>query len=144
MIPEQTARRAAAFMLEIVLPHLLRAHRMMFSTTQTGHAEWIAGYILAARFERITSRDVVRAYGALRAPEAKDELAAVMDSLVTLGWLEPENPVNPVKPVHAWSVNPAVHVRFAERAERERERREQARAALADHFEALNQSRGEA
>jgi hypothetical protein len=144
VISEQTARRAAAFMLEIVLPHLLRAHRMMFSTTQTGHAEWIAGYILAARFERITSRDVVRAYGALRPPEAKDELAAVMDSLVTLGWLEPETPANPVKPVHAWAVNPSVHIRFAERAEREQERREKARAAIDAHFEALKHSRGEA
>jgi hypothetical protein len=142
VIQEQTARRAAAFMLDITLPHLLRAHRMMFSTTQTGHAEWIAGYILAERYERITSRDVVRAYGPLRPPEAKDELAAVMTSLVTLGWLEPETPANPVKPVHAWAVNPAVHVRFADRAEHEQERREKARAALAAHFEALKRSQG--
>ena len=143
VISERTARRASAFMLEIVLPHLLRAHRMMFSTTQTGHAEWTAGYLLAERFERITSRDVVRAYGALRPPEAKDELAAVMNSLVTLGWLEPETPANPVKPVHAWAVNPAIHVRFAERAEREQKRREHAKAALAANFEALKRSHGE-
>ena len=102
VITEQTARRAAAFMLEIALPHLLRAHRLMFSTAQTGHAQWIAGYILAERLERITSHDVVRAYGSLRAPEARDELAAVMASLVTIGWLEPEAPTNPAKPVHAW------------------------------------------
>ena len=142
VISEQTARRAAAFMLEIALPHLLRAHRLMFSTAQTGHAQWIAGYILAERLERITSRDVVRAYGSLRAPEARDELAAVMASLVTIGWLEPEVPTNPAKPVSAWAVNPAVHVRFADRAEREQARREKAREDLAAYFAALNGQTG--
>ncbi len=131
VIPEATARRAAAFMLEIALPHLLRADALMFATTQTGHARWIAGFILAQASNRITSRDVVRAYGALRAPEDKDELAAVMASLVTAYWLEPETPSNPMKPVGAWAVNPAVHVLFAEKAEHERRRREQGRADVA-------------
>ena len=134
VISEQTARRAAAFMLEIALPHLLRAHRLMFSTTQTGHAQWIAGYIFAERLDRITSRDVVRVYRALKAPEAKNELEAVMASLVTLGWLEPELPTNTAKPVNAWAVNPAVHVKFADRAERERARRDKAREDLAAYF----------
>jgi Protein of unknown function (DUF3987) len=143
VISEQTARRTAAFMLEIVQPHLLRAHRLMFSTAQTGHAQWIAGYILAERLERITSRDVVRVYRSLRAPEARDELVAVMASLVTIGWLEPEVPTNPAKPVSAWAVNPAVHVRFADLAEREQARREKARAELAAYFAAQNRKQDE-
>jgi hypothetical protein len=41
----------------------------------------------------------VQAYGALRAPEMRGELADVMASLVTVGWLDPEIPANPTKPV---------------------------------------------
>jgi hypothetical protein len=144
VISEQTARRAGAFMLEIALPHLLRAHMLMFSTTQTGHARWIAGYILAERFERITSRDLVRVYSPLKAPEAKTELGEVMASLVTVGWLEPEPPTNAAKPVHAWRVNPAVHVLFAQRAEQEQERRRKARERVAAVFGAEKPEQAEA
>ena len=136
VISEPTARRVAGFMLEIVLPHLLRAHRLMFSTAQTSHAEWIAGYILAERLGRITSRDVVRAYRALKAPEARRELEEVMESLVTIGWLEPEVPANKARRISAWAVNPAVHVRFGDRADQERARRARAKADAATWFEA--------
>ncbi len=143
VITEETSRRAADFMLDIALPHLLRAHRLMFSTKQTGHASWIAGYILAEQLDRITSRDVVRAYGALRAPEARDELIDVMASLTTIGWLEPETPTNLMKPVNAWQVNPAVHVMFAPRHEREKARREKAREDIAAHIAALKRKQVE-
>ena len=143
VVSEETARRVARFMRDILLPHLLRAEAVMFSTAQTNHGHWIAGYILAHGLDRITTRDVVRAYGPLRAPEAKDELAAVMAALVTVGWLEPEVPRNPAKPVGTWRVNPAVHVMFAARATRERELREQARADIAADIERLRQRRRE-
>lgn len=144
VIPADTARRTASFMLDIVLPHLLRADAVMFSTTQAGHARWIAGYILAHRLERISSRDVVQAYGALRAPEMRGELADVMASLVTVGWLESEVPANPTKPVSAWTVNPAAHVLFAAKAERERRQRQEARENLAAHVDALRLRQGRA
>ena len=131
VVPEGTARRVATFMRDIVAPHLLRAEVVMFSTVQTGHAQWIAGHILAHRLDRITSRDIVRAYRDLRAPEARAELDAVMASLTTIGWLEPELPSNSVKPVSAWIVNPAVHIAFEARAQRERALRERTRADLA-------------
>ena len=144
VVPANTARRAASFMLDVALPHLLRADAMMFSTAQTGHARWIAGYILAHGLKQVTARDVVRAYGALRSPEARAELGAVMASLVTIGWLEPEPPDNPMKPVHLWEVNPAVHVLFAAKADRERVRREEARENLATHVDTLRRRRARA
>ena len=142
VIPAETAKMAAAFMLDIVLPHMLRADAVMFSTAQTGHARWVAGFILAHRMERITTRDVVQAYGALRSPEMRGEMADVMASLVTVGWLEPELPSNPVKPVGAWKVNPAAHVLFAAKAEQERRRRDEARENLAAHVDELRTRRG--
>lgn len=132
VLPEATARRAAAFLRDIVLPHLLRADRLMFATTQTGHARWIAGFILARGQPRITLRDVVQAYGALRAPEARRELLAVMESLVTVEWLRPEPQSNPVRPPAAWAVNPTLLTVFAERAAREREGRRRAQEAVGE------------
>jgi hypothetical protein len=141
VVPEATARQVADFMHDILLPHLLRAERLMFGTAQTTHAQWIAGHILAHRLDRITTRDIVRAYRALAAPEARDELAAVMASMVAIAWLEPEAPNNPVKQVLAWRVNPAVHIAFEARAEREREQRDNAREQLAADIEVLRQRR---
>jgi hypothetical protein len=66
-----------------------------------------------------------------------------MASLVTIGWLEPEVPTNAAKPVSTWAVNPAVHVRFADLAEREQARREKARAELAAYFAALKTKQAE-
>ena len=113
-----------------MLPHLLRADALMFSTAQTNHAERIAGWILIQGLARVTARDVVRNYKPFSAPETKMEMAAVMERLTLVNWLEPEVPTNPTKPVHAWAVNPAVHASFAGYAERERQRRETARESL--------------
>ncbi len=137
VLSEETAKKAAAFMLDIAMPHLLRAHALMYKTPQTGHARWIAGFILSKRLERVTTRDVVQAYLALRAPETRDELADVMTNLVTVGWLEPEIPSNSAKPINSWMVNPTVHSLFAEKAERERTRRETAKAQIIAHVAAL-------
>jgi hypothetical protein len=141
VVSEATAGRVARFMRDIVAPHLLRAEAVMFSTIQSGHAQWIARYILAHRKDRITSRDIVRAYRELRAPEARAELEAVMASLTTIGWLEPEVPSNLVRPVSGWTVNPAVHIAFEARADRERTLREKSRAEIAADIEVLRRIR---
>lgn len=143
VVSEATARRVASFMRDIVAPHLLRAEAVMFSTVQTSHARWIAGHILAHRMDRITSRDIVRAYRELRPPEARAELDAVMASLTTIGWLEPEVPSNPVKPVSGWTVNPAAHIAFEAKAERERSLREKSREHIAADIEVLRRMRRE-
>ena len=117
-------------MRELLFPHLIRAEALMFSSVMTGHARWIAGYILSRSLVRLSLRDVVQAYHALRDPEHRRELLDVMDSLVTMEWLKPEPSPNPARPSSMWLVNPAVHTSFAARAAQERERREQARAQI--------------
>lgn len=123
VIPDTTAQRVAGYMRRVLLPNLLRAEAVMFSTAQTSHAQWIAGYILAHNMNRVTTRDIRRAYGALRPPEATDELRSVMASLATFEWVDPEQPQNELRPVHAWRVNPKVHALFAGRADQERQAR---------------------
>jgi hypothetical protein len=130
VISEPTAERAKNYMLEVILPHMIRADLMMFLTPQSGHARWIAGYILAHGCDVITSRHIVQAYRALRSAENVRELRETMASLVTIGWLDPMEPKNPLNPVSSWRVNPAVHIRFAEHAAQEAENREATRRAV--------------
>jgi Protein of unknown function (DUF3987) len=143
VVPVATIERVANFMLDIVLPHLLRAESIMFSTNQTTHAQWVAGFILSQKFQRVTTRDITRAYGALRSPEANHEMMSVMSSLVTVGWLEPEESPNPAKPTYAWLVNPAVHTRFAAQAEKQRAAHQKAKDLAATDIRTLLRKRKE-
>jgi len=123
VVPVTAAEMAARFMRDILLPHLMRADALMFASVQTGHARWIAGHILARGCERLTMRDVVQSYGPLRAPEKRRERLEVLESLVTVGWLRPEEQSNPSRDTAEWTVNPDVHTRFAVRAAEEKARR---------------------
>ena len=131
VVPEAVARRSAAYLRDMLLPHLLRAEAVMFSSVQSGHARWIAGFILSRGEGRIALRDVVRAYGPLKAPEQRNELLSVMQSLETMGWLKAEPQENPARPPTAWEVNPLVRERFARRAAEERAARQLAKARIA-------------
>lgn len=113
------ATTATQYMRDILLPHLLRAESIMFSTAQTGHARWIAGHILGKPMTRIAIRDLVQAYRALRAPEQRRELIEIMNSLEAMAWVQAEPQVDGRPPV-AWGVNPLVYSRFAEQAAREK------------------------
>ena len=121
-VANNAAARATAYLRDILLPHLLRADAIMFDTEQTGHARWIAGHLLAKGAERISARDIMKAYGALRAPEHRRELLAVMDSLETMGWVRAVTPDDGRQPTN-WEVNPGIH-NFTARAAHEREHRE--------------------
>lgn len=132
VITGETAAQVAAYMEGIILPHVQRADAIMFATRQTGHARWIAGWILSQAQPRIADRDITRAYGDLRAPEHRQTRMAVMETLVTMGWVVPEESNNPARPVAAWQVNPKVGLLFAARAEAERARRKAAQAEMAE------------
>jgi hypothetical protein len=130
VVPAEPARRAMLYLRDILLPHLMRADAVMYLTMQTGHARWIAGFILSRGFQRVTRRDVTRAYGALRAPETERELTSVMNGLVSMEWLREEEVGNPARPPAAWFVNPKIHSVFAARAEHERLARRRAQEGM--------------
>jgi hypothetical protein len=132
VVPETTAAKVLAYVRNCLLPHLGLADRIMYLTPQSGHARWIAGYILSRNFRRITRRDITRAYSSLRAPERERELTSVMNGLVTVDWVREEVSSNPARPPAAWSVNPKLWAKFKDRAEQEREARRQAAESLAD------------
>ncbi len=142
VVPEAVARRSAAYLRDVLLPHLLRAEAVMFSSVQPGHARWIAGFILSREDGRLALRDVVRAYGPLKAPEQRHELLSVMQSLETMGWLKAEPQENPARPPTAWEVNPLVRERFARRAAEELAARQQAKARIAATLVRVRQAPG--
>ena len=132
VISAETAARVTDYMRDILLPHLQRADAVMFSTDQTGHARWIAGFILAHGLERISTRDLMRSYKAFKSPEASREMMSVMQALVAVGWVEPEEPTNAAKPVTSWTVNPTVHTLFTARAAAEKARRQVLKAQVSE------------
>jgi hypothetical protein len=131
------ATKATSYLRDILLPHLLRADAVMFATEQTGHARWIAGFILSKGGERTAARDIMQSYRALRAPEQRREMLDVMASLAAMGWVREVPPADGRAPV-AWLVNPKVHCVFAERAKREKSERQatknRIRETLAKHI----------
>jgi hypothetical protein len=126
----EIADRVRRYMRDILLPNLQRADAMIFHSVQTNHAGWIAGYILARKLDVVTARDIMQDYKQMKAPEEKRALYSVMESLALYGWVEPIEPANPTKPPNAWTVNPRVHVAYAQRAQEERERRDAIREAI--------------
>jgi hypothetical protein len=122
VITAETANRVRRYMRGILAPMLRRADAMMFATEQTEHAATIARYILAERLDRITMRQLMR-FGplALRPPEERQARDSVMEGLCLFGWLRPI--LRDAQPPITWTVNPAVHALYAERAEAERVRR---------------------
>ncbi|MBS7790082.1 DUF3987 domain-containing protein [Roseococcus sp. SDR] len=147
VLSEDTARRAAAYMREVLLPHLLRADALLFLTRQTGHARWIAGFILAsdeAREKgRVTLRDIMRAYQPLRATEHRRELVEVLTTLELMGWLRAEPVKNAAKHPSGWHVNPKLHTTFAMAAQAERERRQRAQEEMREAILRYRAERGQ-
>ncbi|WP_431272475.1 DUF3987 domain-containing protein [Dankookia sp. P2] len=89
-VTEQTARRVAALLREVLLPHLLRAEAMMFASTRDRPCTLDRRvHPVAGRGAHHPARDVVQAYGPLRSPESRRKLLEVMESLVSMAWLQP-------------------------------------------------------
>lgn len=125
IISRDTAERARRYLTEFVYSHALTFYlKDLGASTMDEHALWVAGFVLARGLSAISSRDIYRAYPALKSPEKRNLIAATMRVLEMHDW---------VKPVHIdrhgvedrWTVNPAVHDgRFEEIAATERRRRD--------------------
>ena len=124
----KTAGRVAQLMTDYLLPNAARFYSETFGREgQIEHARWIAGYLLSRKLEKITKREIGRAYNKLR--EDDSCLYAAMETLVIAAWVEPVNPDHYGR-AKSWIVNPAVHEGFAERAAEEKARREEEMAKI--------------
>jgi hypothetical protein len=128
-IGEATARRVADFLHRFLLRHAVAFYAGTLGLSDDhDRLAAIAGYILAHRLERVTNRDVQRGDRTMRAIRECD-IRPLLEQLSALGWLTRTDGPRPSLSPH-WLVNPAVHIRFADRARQEADRRAEAKAAI--------------
>ena len=129
VISEDTASRVADFIKYFLLPHSVAFYCGLLGLSDDhDRLQAVAAYIVAHKLGRITVRDVQRADRALR-KVAKSDILPILHQLVAFNWLTSEpGPRADSDPV--FIVNPVVHTLYAERAERERQRRDAARSAI--------------
>ncbi|MFG1214955.1 DUF3987 domain-containing protein [Xanthobacter flavus] len=130
-IGSRNAERAFRFLTEYVFPHELFVHRRADGRRGAeSDAAWIAGHILSHESREIRQRDILRANASLRKsqPEVRvKRVAAAMGELCEAGWARR---AEAQKGSELWTINPAVHQRFADIATRERSRREHVREII--------------
>jgi hypothetical protein len=112
-----TAHRVAQFMHKFMLPHAAAFYTSILGVADNHDSVCqVAGYILAKKLTRVTSRDVQRGIAAMSGLK-RQELEMIYDQLESLGWLSRVQ--GPRRDSAHWVVNPEVHRKFAKRAARE-------------------------
>jgi Protein of unknown function (DUF3987) len=130
IISEATAQRVKDFLHDFLLPHALAFYAGILGLSDDhDRLAAVAGYILSNKLNRVTNRDIQRGVRTMRKLERRD-VEAIFEQLDALGWITRTPAPRPSDPPH-WVVNPAVHEKFAARAQAEAERRERARELLA-------------
>jgi hypothetical protein len=90
----------------------------------------VAAVLLADKRQEITRRELVHSCHAWRKADDERQRDEAMRFLVDVGWLREEHGEY-VKPhVTRWTINPAVHARFAAHGEAHRERRRLVQEAI--------------
>jgi hypothetical protein len=132
VVSEATAKRARDLMVKYFIPQSLNLYRRFFAADGVSDAQWIAGHVLAHKYERVSERDLYRADKKFE--HDRSRLRRAIDTLVEYNWLEPIPPRRPGDKPNAWQVNSLVHRQFAERADQERcERQAEQRKAAERH-----------
>jgi hypothetical protein len=137
LIPAKTAQRVADFLHKFLLPHAVAFYGNILGLADDhDRLAAVAGYILARKLERVTSRDVARGDRTMRRL-TKRETEEVFEQLEALGWLTGRKPgKRPSDPPH-WVVNSECHQLFAKRAEAEAARRSEARDLIKEFVNAI-------
>jgi hypothetical protein len=132
-ISADTARRAGAFLHGFVLRHAVAFYSDIIGLSANHDAvAALAGYILAHKKTKITHRDIMRGDRAMARLDTAKKREEVADALAAWGWLERAE--GPRSGSQLWLVNLLVHVRFADRASAEAERRKNAREMLSELY----------
>jgi hypothetical protein len=124
-VSEDTASRVSRFLHEFLLPHAVSFYSGVLGLSDDHDALLAtAGYILSKKSETITARDVQRGDRTMRSL-SRAEAEAVLERLDAFGWLVPQPATR--RDSLSYTVLPAVHSVFADRARDEATRRREAR-----------------
>lgn len=137
LVSQQTAERVEQLMCNVLLHHAIHFYtELLDANDRQEHIRQLARLILARKMTRVSKRDMALYWKAAQRLQWW-ETRAVVETLCTMGWLEPEaGAIDTDGKPRAWIVNPAVHEAFQDHGERERERRKEASQALRELFAA--------
>lgn len=129
VVSKATAERVGAFLHGFLLKHAFAFYGGVLGLSDD-HDDLtaIAGHILSKRLEKVAHRDVQRGTQSMKKLTERDT-RPLFEQLAAIGWLEKIDGPRPSSAPH-WLVNPLVHVRFADHAAAERDRRARAREVL--------------
>jgi Protein of unknown function (DUF3987) len=131
VITEATAKRVAGFLHGFLMKHAIAFYvGVLGLSNDHDRLANVADYILAHRLERITNRDIQRGDRSMRGLK-RHETEAIFEQLEALGWVTRVPGPRHSDPPH-WIVNPAVHQRFAARAQEAKKRRKQDSEMIGD------------
>ncbi len=120
-VSAHTARIVADLHMRYFLPCVLQLYEDVLSdSNDSEQVRWIAGHIVAHGLEKISLRDITRAYNDFAANDEQTKMR-VMRMLEDCGWVEPDDPHKMLP--RRYKINPAVHERFAKQAAEEKKRR---------------------
>jgi hypothetical protein len=122
VVHQDTAKAARTLIVDCIIPHAIAVYLAMgeLDGVPIDQIQSVAGYLLAKEKSRVVASDLTADVRACRGKTVA-EIGKILSPLVAGGWLLPENELPTCR---AWTVNPAIHVRYAERAESERVRRQ--------------------
>lgn len=133
VITASTAGRVAEFMRIFLLPQATAFYGGILGLSDDHERlKAVAAHVIAHRLTEITVRDVQRGDRAMR-KIAKADVLPILEQLTALNWLS-EVPGPRASSDPTYLVNPAVHTLFAERAAREKAKRDSAKRALDEMF----------
>ncbi len=132
VVSYETANRVAVFMDKLIFPHIACFYSNLGLSDDHEKLKSIAEHILAHKLQKVTVRDVQRGTRAMRNISTHHALP-LLQQLVALNWLA-EEPGPRATSDPRFIVNLYVHHLYSERAEKERQRREQARSIMAETF----------
>ena len=121
IVRQDTAEAARRLIFDCVIPHAVAVYMAMgeLAGVPIDQVQSIAGYLLTRKKDRVVASDLASDVRACRGKTVA-EIGKLVSPLVAGGWLLPETELPSCR---AWMVNPAIHARYAERAETERVRR---------------------
>ena len=127
-ISADVARRVAEFMNDYLLQHAIAFYIGTVGMSDDNEILIeLAGYILANKLARLSTRDIARGSTLMRSLD-KRETERVCEQLEAYGWLTRKEGRRYLDVV--WEVNPEVHHLFAAKAAKEKEERDERRALL--------------
>jgi hypothetical protein len=134
-VSEASAKRARDLMMKFLIPNATRIYADHFDEhdERGSDVRKVALYILAKQSAQVSKRDFYRAEREMLNDDKR--ILRTAQQLCNLGWLTSH--------FKGWKVNPRVHVRFAERAEQERQRRARDHAAIVEKTQWVKEEQAE-